>query len=273
MNWERQGVTNRGRRSVLRGIASAAAVAVGVGSATASGSTTAEEHGPAAENRPVVERLRQQVDTTLPPGVTLFDLSGDGAHTATVEQAAPKSGSGHSDAIHVSSGGSSTVDYATSVAEPPSGTTLGDLSDLSYDYFEGADNVNPDADGGGFAPDETFVVVENSDGRHGMYLTYNDDAAGNRGDQQWLTFDVLARMQGDTAGTDGWFEYTKVEEGYSGRTFSSVVERFGADAQLVRVGTGHGNAVNPATLDLYYDNLTIGGQTLGFPSKVVKRTS
>jgi hypothetical protein len=216
------------------------------------------------------------VDTELSPGVTLFDLSGDGAYTATVEQAAPESDGGRSGAIHVTSGGSSTVDYATSVAEPPEGTTLGDLGELRYDYYEGADNVNPDADGGGFAPDETFLVVENDDGRHGTYLTYNDAGDGG-GDgepgEEWLTFDVLARMQGDTGGTTGWFEYTEVEEGYSGRSFENVVERFGEDAELIRVGVGHGNAVNPATLDLYYDELVVGGDSLGFPSEVVKRTS
>ncbi|MFC7082476.1 hypothetical protein [Halorussus caseinilyticus] len=255
---------NRERRAVLRGIAALTVGAVGSGAAAENGVTA--ERGPAADGASAPS-ARQEVDTSLAPGVTLFDLNGDGSYTATVEAGDDARDEAHPRPIHVTSGGNSTVDYAASIAAPSSETTLGGLGELAYDYYEGPNNVNPD-DSGALAPDETFLVVENADGRHGMYLTA--DAGG--GDERWTTFDVLARMRGDTAGTSRWFEYTETEGGESA-TFDDVIARFGDDARLVRVGVGHGNAVNPATLDLYYDNLVIDGRTSRFPVSVTKRVS
>ncbi|MFC4447669.1 hypothetical protein [Halorussus aquaticus] len=271
---------NRERRAVLRGVAALTGAAVGsggavgsgaaVGSETAVGSDSTADAATTGDSGPNDRTARQEVDTSLSPGVTLFDLNGDGAYTATVEAAAESMrDDAHPRPIHVTSDGNSTVDYAASIAAPSAETTLGGLGSLSYDYYEGPNNVNPD-DSGGLAPDETFLVVENGDGRHGMYLTY--DAGGDPA-EEWATFDVLARMRGDTGGTSRWFEYTAVESGYDGRTFDDVVARFGEDARLVRVGVGHGNAVNPATLDLYYDNLVVDGTTKRFPVSVTKRTA
>ena len=267
MNWE--------RRAVLKGVVGLVGGAVWGG--TAAGKDGTDESGPggnrgvgggrqAGSNRGAAN---QEVDTSLPPGVTLFDLNDDGAYTARVEEApAEMRDDDHPGPIHVTSGGNSTVDYAASIAAPETEPTLGGLTELTYDYYEGPDNSNPDSSGG-IAPDQTFVVVENDDGRHGAYLTY--DAGGDGG--QWDTFDVLARMRGDTAGSSRWFEYTAIEEGYDGQTFDNVVERFGDEALVVRVGVGHGNAVNPATLDVFYDNLVVNGTTTRFPTSVAKRVS
>ncbi|WP_435175972.1 hypothetical protein [Halorussus sp. AFM4] len=264
--------TNRTRRAVLRGLAALTGVAGASGAAAGESAVRrADDERTAVRNRDGARAglARQQIDTSLPPGVTLFDLNGDGTYTARVE-AAPEAmrDEAHPRPIHVTSGGNSTVDYAASIAEPSAGTTLGELDRLAYDYYEGANNVNPDGSGA-LAPDQTFLVVENDDGRHGMYLTYG--GGGDEPTREWRTFDVLARMRGDTAGTSGWFEYTETEQGYEGRTFDDVVSRFGADARLVRVGVGHGDAVNPATLDVYYDNLAVGGTTTRFPVSVAKR--
>lgn len=244
---------NRERRAVLNGVA---ALTVG---------------GVAATSRAVgTDGTTQTLNTALPPGVTLFDLNGDGEYAATVAEAAegPRDDA-HPRPIHVTSNGRSTVDFAASIVAPSAGTTLGGLGELTYDYYEGPNNVNPDGEGG-LAPDQTFLVVENADGRHGVYLTY--DAGGDPA-ETWTTFDVLARMAGDTAGTSGWFEYTAIEEGYDGRSFGDVIERFGEDARLLRVGVGHGDAVNPATLDLYYDNLVVDGTRYQFPVSVAQRVS
>ncbi|WP_137284824.1 hypothetical protein [Halorussus salinisoli] len=248
---------NRERRAVLRGMVALTGVAVGSGAAVA--------------DTDVGDRsVRQQVDTSLPPGVTLFDLNDDGAYAARVEAAsAEMRDDDHPRPIHVTSGGNSTVDYAVSIAAPSTETTVGGLDNLTYDYYEGPNNVSSDGSDAS-APDATFLVVENADGRHGMYLTYD---AGEDDDEQWATFDVLDRMQGDTAGTSGWFEYTEIESGYDGENFDDVVGRFGDDARLVRVGIGHGNAVDPATLDVFYDNLSIDGRTNRFPVSVTKRVS
>lgn len=269
---------NRERRAVLKGIAALTGVAVGSGTAVGSsfgvGSSTANSpRVPGDGGAPVGDSgsdegrtSNQQVDTSLPPGVTLFDLNDDGAYTATVE-AAPEEiqDDEHPEPIHITSNGNSTVDYAASIAAPETETTLGGLNELTYEYYEGPDNLGQ-SEG---APDETFLVVENDDGRHGMYLTYDADADA----EQWATFDVLARMQGDTAETSGWFEYTDIEDDYSGQNFDDVFGRFGADARLVRVGVGRGDAVSPATLDVFYDNLVVNGTANRFPTSVAKRVS
>ncbi|NHN59873.1 MULTISPECIES: hypothetical protein [Halorussus] len=275
--------TNRTRRAVLRGLAALTGVAGASGAVAGDRTTTRTADDRRTPTRgAVAERAaigsaddargrsaRQQVDTDLPPGVTLFDLNDDGAYTARVE-AAPEAmrDDAHPRPIHVTSGGNSTVDYAASIAEPSAGTTLGGLDRLAYDYYEGPNNVNRDGSGA-LAPDQTFLVVENDDGRHGMYLTYG--GGGEAPTEEWRTFDVLARMRGQTGGTSGWFEYTETEDGYEDRSFDDVVARFGADARLVRVGVGHGDAVNPTTLDVYYDNLAVGGTTTRFPVDVAKR--
>lgn len=264
---------NRERRAVLRWTAAATVGAVGSGAVVGSeavvgsGATKrGEANASNANDAPAATRAAlQQVDTSLPPGVTLFDLNGDGSYTATVESGADVRDGSHPNPIHVTSNGNSTVDYAASIAAPSGEPTLGSLGDLRYDYYEGPNNVNPD-DSGGLAPDETFLVVENDDGRHGMYLT--EDDGSDPPAEEWRTFDVAARLTGGD-----WFEYTDLEPGYDGRSFGDVVERFGEGALLVRVGVGHGDAVNPATLDLYYDNLVVGGRTIRFPTSVIKRTA
>lgn len=264
--------SNRTRRAVLRGLAALTGVAGASGAVAGEPTTRTADEGRAAPSSggdALAWLDGQQIDASLPPGVTLFDLNDDGAYTARVE-AAPESmrDDAHPRPIHITSGGNSTVDYAASIVEPSAGTTLGGLDRLAYDYYEGANNVNRDGSGA-LAPDQTFLVVENDDGRHGMYIT----SGGGGPTEEWRTFDVLARMRGQTGGTSGWFEYTETEDGYEGRTFDDVIGRFGADARLVRVGVGHGDAVDPATLDVYYDNLAIGGTTSRFPVEVAQRVN
>lgn len=254
------------RRAVLKGVATLTVGDRVVGTSGAAGDDPGDAGS--ASRRSDGVRAVQGLDTELSPGVTLFDLNGDGEYTARVEQAsgAPLDDA-HPQPIRVTSNGHSTVDFATSIVAPSAETTLGGLDELAYDYYEGPNNANPDR-GGAAAPDETFLVVENADGRHGMYLTYDGGPT-----EEWATFDVLARIRGDTAGTSGWFEYTAVEGGYDGRNFDNVVRRFGEDARLVRVGVGHGDAVNPATLDVYFDNLVVNGTASRFPVSVAKRVS
>lgn len=269
---------NRERRAVLRGVGAlagaavgASGMAVGASEETLADSATGENESGRSGSSDGARSSAQEIDTSLPAGVTLFDLNGDGEYTATVAEAAEEMrDDAHPRPVHVTSEGRSTVDFAASIVAPSAETTLGGLDELTYDYYEGPNNVNQDGSGG-IAPDQTFLVVENADGRHGMYLTY--DANGDQPTEEWATFDVLARMRGDTAGTSRWFEYTPTEEGYAGRTFDDVLGRFGEDARLVRAGIGHGNAVDPATLDVYYDNLVIGGTTEQFPVSVEKRVS
>lgn len=260
---------NRNRRAVLRGVVALAGSAFGVAGATGSRAAI------------------QEVDTSLPPGAVLFDLDGDGAYDATVERA-PESmrDDGRPEPIRITSGGRATVDYAASVVEPEGRPALGDLDRLSYDYYAGPDDGTGDAgdgttdseggggDGGGGddgegggdggAPDETFLVVENDEGRHGAYLTFHDDGAAER----WRTHDVLARATGDTAGTTGWFEYTTDD----GATFDDAVARFGADARLVRVGVGRGDGVAPTTLDAAYGGLVVNDRRYRFPVEVARRS-
>lgn len=207
----------------------------------------------------------QEVDTELPPGAVVFDLDGDGRYEAEVEPA-PESmrSDDRPEPIRVTSGGRATVDYAASVVRPEGEVRLGDLDRLRYDRYRGPD----DGSGEGEATDETFLIVENDDGRHGMYRT---DGAG-LAPEQWETNDVAAALRGE-AGGNGWFEYTEVESGYEGQTFGDAVERFGADARLIRVGVGHGNAVTPTVLDAFFANLVVGDRRYAFPSSVARRAS
>lgn len=255
---------NRERRAVLRGIAALTGVVAGSGASSAEGIDTGEYR-------------RQQVAAELQPGVTLFDLDGDGEYAVTVEEAsAEMRDDDHPEPIHVTSGGRSTVDYAVSVVEPPAETTLGSLDRLSYDYYEGvADSVsNGPADGENsrLPPGEPFLVVENDDGRHGFYLT-DDSVEDDRAAEEWWTLDVLDRLRSGSASQRQWFEYTTVEDSYDGRSFEDVIGRFGEAARLVRVGVGHGDAVTPATLDAYFGNLIVRAETLRFPTSVVNRVS
>lgn len=224
------------RRSLLRGVAALATGLGGVSSATA-----------------------QTVDTSLPAGAVLFDLDDDGSYDATVERATDAADDARPAPIRITSGGRETVDYAAAVVEPEGSPALGDLDALSYDYRAGSD----DAD----VPDETFLVVETDGGRRGAYLTYHDG-----GGDGWRTHDVLARVNGDTAGTSGWFEYTP-SEGDGERTFDDAVERFGPEARLVRVGVGRGDGVDPTALDAFYGALVVGDRTYRFPVEVAERRS
>lgn len=234
----------------------------------AAGIAGAVESGRATGNRAAT----QEVDTSLPPGAVLFDLDEDGAYDAEVERA---SESMRDDArpgpIRVTSQGRATVDYVASVVRPEHRPALGDLDRLAYDYYAGpADGTGGDGGGAGdgATPDETFLVVENDAGRHGVYLTYHDGRAA----EQWRTHDVSARLTGDTAGTSGWFEYTAVESG-ADRTFDDAVSRFGADARLVRVGVGRGDGVTPTTLDAFYGGLVVNDRRYRFPVSVARRSA
>lgn len=276
---------NRERRAVLRGVAALTGATVGgaltgetvwsgaiIGASAASDEGTENRQDEGDENRQDEGAESQQIDTSLPPGVTLFDLDGDGAFTATVEQApAEMQDDAHPGPIHVTSQGRQTTDFAASVVEPDGEVTLGDVDRLTYDYYEGADNASGRGRAGAAAPGQTFVVVENDDGRHGAYLVHDPNA--DRPREEWLTDDVLARLQGDTAGTSGWFEYTEIEADYDGETFDDFVGRFGTDARLSRVGVGLGSAANPSTLDAFYDNLSVDDATRRFPTEVANRVS
>lgn len=269
---------NRERRAVLRGIAALTGAGVGSGGTVAASGDSKRTMDEQVGERAVDERgnertVNQEIDTELPPGVVLFDLNGDGEFSATVERA-PREvrGDGHRNAIHITSGGRETVDFAASVVQPRGRVTLGDVERLRYDYYEGTDDVDGRRQAGAAAPGQTFVVVENADGRHGAYLTY-DHASDDRPAGEWLTHNVYARLTGDTAGTSGWFEYTPIEADYDGKTFDDFVGRFGTDARLLRVGVGLGSAANPTTLDVFYDALTIDGETRQFPISVEKRVA
>jgi len=240
------------RREVLK---AAAATAVAGGALTATGSASAS-----GQETPLGSAARQQVDTSLPPGAVLFDLNDDGEYSATVERADEAvADDAHPQPIRIGSDGHETVDYAASILRPDGDPALGDLDELAYDYYAG-----PEDDG---VPDETFLVVENADGRHGMYLTFHDGDAP----EEWRTHDVLARANGDTGGTTGWFEYTSVEGDADERTFDDVVERFGASARLVRFGVGRGDGVDPTVLDASYGRVVVDDRTYRFPVSVAQR--
>lgn len=303
MEWERRGVLRR--VAALAGVGLGGATGFTVGSAPAT--AVESEPGHAVERRRggPTDRARQRVDADLPAGVTLFDLDGDGEYAVTVERAgAAVRDDDHPRPVHATSGGRSTVDYALAAVEPPAGTTLGGLGELSYDYRGSAGVTASAATGGGTTtdggtatgesdpgdgsaagptPGEVFVVVETGDGRHGAYCSV--DAAPGAGGE-WRTVDVLARLRGEggdagggddavgggnegDAGDGRWYEYT----GDNRESFDDALARFGPDARLRRVGVGVGDAVEPTAVDAYYGGPMIDGTARRFPVEVVNRVS
>lgn len=177
-------------------------------------------------------------------GANTFDFSGDGSVDISVERARK---SGRPRVAHITSAGTKTVDYATTVVNTGS-VTLGDLSSLTYDYYATPQNEE--------TPDEVYLLIEDTDGNARTVWHHTEGGATG----QWQTRDVHSEIFG-TAG----FKWNSLD----GFLTRNLLDTFSEDAEIVRVGAGHGTTGGDgAVSDIYFDNLQINGAGRGqFPTR------
>lgn len=187
--------------------------------------------------------------------------------------------------LHVTSNGNSTRDYSSGIVNLQDRfddqLTLERVSssgDVAYSYFEGPNNANA-------APDEVFLIVRKGDSSTGasnetglfaVYKTINDgvdpapaDVSCEEDNKRWRGVDVSAQLDG---GDRQWAEIEIAREDVAsgqmvidtavsirdeGDRFESVLDRYGADSELVAVGYGKGNTRRGTTVDVYYDELVV----------------
>jgi hypothetical protein len=192
-------------------------------------------------------------------GVNTFDNDDTGADVRIVRTSDPEVGGG---VTYATSGGTRTTDYATSVLSVPD-VALGDLTELTYEYYGGAQNLLS-------APDEVWALLRDADGNHHAVFRHASDS--NPSGQTWRTRDVLAEIRGESSLSPDTSWATLVE-GSSGRgqvksLQTSLVATFGAGAVLRRVGVGRGRTGGDGTVaDVFYRNLRLNGSRLdAFPA-------
>jgi len=202
-------------------------------------------------------------------GITRFDTGGDGAYDADVELVDDPVNSGK--VAHATSGGTETNDYVTTGVSLDPAPTLGELTDddtnptttLTYEYYGGANNDNS-------APDEVNLLIEEADGtRHVVYRASND---GEPAAQSWKTRNVHREVAGNPDNNQGynWFEInddgTQTNLGGGGST-SDLSNVYGDDATVLAMAAGRGTLGGGDTLDVYYRNPAVGGESVGqFPA-------
>jgi predicted ribosomally synthesized peptide with SipW-like signal peptide len=217
-------------------------------------------------NKPIADASPTDFTRT---GISRFDTGGDGNYDADVELDEAPDGSGS--VAHATSGGVATNDYVTTGVSLPGEPTLGELTDdptnptttLTYDYYGGANNGNS-------APDEVYLLIEESDGtRHVVYRASNDGAPA---DETWKTRNVHRELAGNPDNNPGfnWFEInddgTTTNLGGGGPT-SDLSTDYGDDAVILGMAAGRGTLGGGDVLDVYYRNPSVGGESVGsFPT-------
>ncbi|MFB6177425.1 MAG: hypothetical protein ABEI99_09830, partial [Halobaculum sp.] len=201
-------------------------------------------------------------------GVTRFDVGGDGNYDADVELTSdPAGGSGK--VAHATSNGMTTNDYVTTAISLDSEPTLGDLTDdptnptttLTYQYYGGPEN-------GKSAPDEVYLLIEESDGtRNVVYRASNDGAPA---DETWKTRNVHREVAGNPDNNAG-FNWMNLSTGGTniggGGPTSDLSNEFGDDAVVLAMAAGRGTTGGGDVLDTYYKNPQVGGSSAGsFPA-------
>lgn len=186
---------------------------------------------------------------------------------------------GREGVLHVTSDGTSTMDYGHSMVNVVSRlderVTLGELDGLTFDYYEGGHN-------GGNVPDEVFVTL----------LTPGDElklavrTIGATGGPPWREFDVLSDIENNA--------YSVLSIGFTDLQTSELAQQTAVqlrdhpdervvltgpnayrDATLVGVGVGAGNTRADTVIDRYYDDLTVewgsnsaNSESFDFPATV-----
>jgi len=197
---------------------------------------------------------KPDADTFTTPGVNRFDNDGDGNYDVDVELVGNPDGSGQ--VAHLTSGGQSTTDYATTAVSV--GETIGNISSLTYDYYEGANNTAAN-------PDEVWILIEESNGSR--HVVWQNGGTGNDGtiDDSWQTRDVGDELSGSgsTPGLNGWMRVTDTGHVSLGGTPES---EYGSDAEVVSMAAGVGG-LSGAVSDVYVTNPSLNSSSLSaFPT-------
>lgn len=185
----------------------------------------------------------------------------------------PASGT-RTDPVHVTSDGTATSDYATSmvkVLDRIGQFTLGDLTTLQYDYFEASSNE-------GAAPDEMFIGLLETGG------TSSDDTVRgaathlDQGDSAtWRTADVLALVD-EPRWNVREITYSDLTSGFvheegeklrdTTQSNVTLTDEPYVSSTVLHVGFGAGSTRTEVAGDRYFDNLTVDGTTVGFPAMI-----
>ncbi|UIO99192.1 CalY family protein [Halobaculum sp. CBA1158] len=197
-----------------------------------------------------------QTFTSEPEGAAVIDIGGDGVSDVQLSRVPDPAGGSREDVVLATSNGSSTDDYAISMRSVPS-TNINGISagDITFDYYGGAGNSN--------APDEVYVVVNDSGGTNRLvYTTGNTDSPAS---QQWETRDVGAEIAG-AMGIPGenfnWFEVAPSDTTYSDPSSGGLSSDL--DGTIEAVGFGRGTTGGGDTIETYYDNLVVNGTSYEF---------
>jgi hypothetical protein len=188
-------------------------------------------------------------------GVNTFDNDGGGADVQIVRASDPEVGGR---VTRATSSGTRTTDYATSIVSVPD-VALGDLTELTYEYYGGAQNLLS-------APDEVWALLKDANGNHHVVFRHASDSSPNG--QTWRTRDVLSEIRGNSSLSPNTSWATLTERDSSGRVQvkslqTSLIATFGAGAVLRRVGIGRGRTGGDSTVaDVFYRNLRLNGSRL-----------
>jgi hypothetical protein len=188
-------------------------------------------------------------------GVNTFDNDGGGADVQMVRASDPEVGGR---VTRATSGGTRTTDYATSILSVPD-VALGDLTELSYEYYGGAQNrLN--------APDEVWALLEDTDGNH--HVVFRQAGDSKPSGQTWRTRDVRAEIRGKSSLSSNtrWATLTEGDSSERAQVKSlqtSLIATFGAGAVLRRVGVGRGRTSGDGTVaNVFYRNARLNGSRL-----------
>jgi len=202
-----------------------------------------------------VSKEKLTTDSTVKPKdwtrVGVNRLSpGDETYDVDVELVdAPGTSPPQSQVAHITSGGTSTLDYATTAVSVDGQPTLSDINSLTYDYYGGASNE-------GSAPDEVFLLLEEADGTQTVVGQSFGD--GSPSGQSWNTRDVASEF-----GSGGWFSFETNSDGVIEDSdsdsahydvFGSLTGNFDASATRVLGMAAARGSTSGAILDLYVAN-------------------
>jgi hypothetical protein len=258
------------------------AVTVGLDDGTADGTTTQEDGGVEG----LIDVSDQDVSITdiryCSPRAGRavlceldMDTAGAGAIDTEMHFDGDPGGTGRNGVVHVTSESTSTSDYAHTMAnvltQRDQKVSLGDLTTLTFDYYEGPSNANA-------MPDEIFL----------SFLTGTDDLKlavkhvnADTSAESWQSFNVLNLVENETWKVeDISLSDLRTSEAAKGAALdlrdspdeNVDLQSQYSSARLAGVGIGAGNTRSGTTIDRYFDNLVVvdsnSQSTLEFPAIV-----
>lgn len=208
------------------------------------------------------------VEALLPPETPGSEFVRPGANEFGGEIQVTTNTLGGDEYLHITSGGESVADAATSgvwfnYSKAP---VLGDFTGespvtLSHEYYEGPNNEEA-------APDEIYLLVEDTSGEyHVLYHTANDDFTRDNSeppaDETWLIRNVNSEISGDPDPeynpNYNWKKFTEEgTEALGSDSLQNLAEVYDAEAELHAVAVSRGST-SGTTADVYFRNLELGG--------------